>query len=200
MMTTSHTMTMEAKPLLFARALTFPSQHKLVSWTAQHSQTDLNRVRDLTLRLSDIDLTSLLEGNPRGGVWSLYAVHLAELQSSLRHLPNLKKLTVVPPRNMHSTLLRGFYLTLLSMIPKLWPRLKLLVVHDDEGTLKAVPSLSQVAKVDLIPTLKSGADARNGRSLRQSSKERKVGRARVDSAVAQSDSSDTEMERQVMAC
>ncbi|OQO07981.1 hypothetical protein B0A48_06774 [Cryoendolithus antarcticus] len=199
-MTTSHTMTVEAKPLLFARALTFPSQHKLSSWTAQHSQTDLNRVRDLTLRLSDIDLTPLLEGNPRGGVWSLYAAHLAELQSSLRHLPNLKKLTVVPPRNTHSTLLRGFYLTLLSMIPKLWPRLKLLVIHDDEATLKAVPSLSQVAKVDLIPTLKSGADARNGRSLRQSSKERKVGRARVDSAVAQSDSSDAEQEAERMMC
>nr|OQO15593.1 hypothetical protein B0A51_17719 [Rachicladosporium sp. CCFEE 5018] len=200
MMTTSHTMTVEAKPLLFARALTFPSQHKLLSWIAQHSQTDLNRVRDLTLRLSDIDLTPLLEGNPRGGVWSFYAAHLAELQLSLRHLPNLKKLTVVPPRNMHSTLLRGFYLTLLSMIPKLWPRLKLLVIHDDEATLKAVPSLSQVAKVDLIPTLKSGADARNGRSLRQSSKERKVGRARVDSAVAQSDSSDAEQEAERMMC
>nr|OQO16612.1 hypothetical protein B0A51_18431 [Rachicladosporium sp. CCFEE 5018] len=200
LLTTSHAITMEAIPLLFARSLTFASQQKLLAWTPQHSPANLNSVRDLTLRLADIDLSPVLAGTIKGGVWSSYASHLAELSATLRHLPSLEKLTVVPPRNLHSTLLRGFYITLLSMLTKLWPRLKLLILHDDEDILRVVPSLGEVAQVEFVPTAKFGSGVRKGRALRPSSKERKGGSERVDSPMAEADSSDASSQGRRMEC
>ena len=49
---------------------------------------------------------------------------------------------------MHSQLLRGMYLSILALIPRVHPYLKLLVVHDDEeSVMKAVKILQNLPKV-----------------------------------------------------
>jgi hypothetical protein len=49
---------------------------------------------------------------------------------------------------MHSQLLRGMYLSVLALIPRLHPCLKLLVVHDDEeSVLRSVKALRNLPKV-----------------------------------------------------
>jgi hypothetical protein len=48
---------------------------------------------------------------------------------------------------MHSQLLRGMYLSLLALIPRLHPGLKLLIIHDEEATLDVVTALRGLPKV-----------------------------------------------------
>lgn len=48
---------------------------------------------------------------------------------------------------MHSQLLRGMYLSLLALIPRLLPGLKVLIVHDDAAILDVVEPLRGVRRV-----------------------------------------------------
>jgi len=77
----------------------------------------------------------------------MYEDELSRFDAALRSLPSLTEITIVPPRAMHSQLLKGMYLSLLALIPRLHPTLKLLVVHDEEATLDVVTALRGLPKV-----------------------------------------------------
>ena len=79
--------------------------------------------------------------------WSMYEDELSRFDAALRSLPSLTEITIVPPRAMHSQLLKGMYLSLLALIPRLHPGLKLLIIHDDEAMLDVVTALRNLPKV-----------------------------------------------------
>lgn len=162
LLTTCHQVQMEAQPLLYHRPINLSSQAKLFDWIDRSRAQNLKQVRHLALHLTDIDLSPLLSDRrqhqhnhpndddqmpqqdpspsqlPTPSAWTLYESELARLDTSLRSLPSLTELTLVPPRAMHSQLLRGLYLSLLALIPRLLPGLKVLVVHDDAAILDVV--------------------------------------------------------------
>lgn len=188
LLTTCHQLNMEAQPLLYHRPIKHSSQSKLFEWIKRSRAQNLKHVRSLTLHLTDIDLqTILLSPNRRPPTqpqhqnpnqkstqpppqhhqitptaYSLYELELSHLDSSLRALPNLAEITLVPPRAMHSQLLRGMYLSLLALIPRLHPGLKLLVVHDDAVVLDIVTALRDLPKV-LFKGSHGGKEGAEGR-------------------------------------
>ncbi|KAK5129447.1 hypothetical protein LTR08_003240 [Meristemomyces frigidus] len=135
---------MEAQPTLYQRPFTFASQATLFAFLARSRSVNLKRVRTLTLRLTDIDLSALLlDGTrqTRTSVWRLYQEQLERLDQALASLPSVAELTVTPPRASRSQLLRGLYLSFLALIPRRYPHLKRLVVDDEEELLESVPGL-----------------------------------------------------------
>lgn len=183
LLTTCHQLNMEAQPLLYHRPIKHSSQSKLFEWIKRSRAQNLKHVRSLTLHLTDVDLHTLLltpnrpSAQPqhqnlnqkptqpqqaRPTAYSLYELELSHLDSSLRALPNLAEITLVPPRAMHSQLLRGMYLSLLALIPRLHPGLKLLVVHDDAVVLDIVTALRDLPKV-LFKGSHGGKEGAEGR-------------------------------------
>ncbi|EME88588.1 uncharacterized protein MYCFIDRAFT_192721 [Pseudocercospora fijiensis CIRAD86] len=153
------------------RPVNFLSQKKLFTWIEQSQQQDLARVRTLSLRLTDIDLSSLLDPILSGGrretqsVWSLYNTELERLDGALRCLPGLEHLTIVPPSNNKSSLLSGIYRSFLSQIPKRCPKVQHLIVHDHESLLETVPGLKNIHKVDFEDAASSPSPIRSPNSL-----------------------------------
>jgi len=164
---------MEAQPLLYHRPIKLSSQSKLFDWINRSQLKNLKHVRNLSLQLTDVDMTQRTSSerlsqtkhqhspspspspsqqrqqyHQAPSAWSLYEEELCKFDAALRSLPNLTEITIVPPRAMHSQLLRGMYLSLLALIPRVHPCLKLLVVHDDEASvLKAVKALKNLPRV-----------------------------------------------------
>lgn len=143
---------MEAREVLYQRAPNFDSQAKLFTWIAKSTARNLNRVRTITLRLTDVDLNSLLEDSgpkrrTRSTLWSLYVRDRERLEQSLSALSNLSKLTIVPPQIGHSQLLKNLYHSFLAEIPRRCPRLKQMEIYDDERLLETVPELKKVRRV-----------------------------------------------------
>lgn len=143
---------MEAHEVLYQRPSSFNTQAKLFAWIERSRIANLNRVRKITLRLTDVDLTSLLETpsskrQTRTTVWSLYKDDLQKLEQSLSTLPNLSSLTIIPPKICHSHLLKNMYHTFLSEIPRRCPRLKRLEIYDSDNLLDTVPALKDVRHV-----------------------------------------------------
>jgi len=143
---------MEAQPTLYQRHLTFPSQASLFNWIERSRSINLSRVKILTLRLSDVDLSALLDeqnGRPatQPDVWTMYQDELEKLDRALESLPNIAELSVTPPKAGHSRLLRGMYLSFLGLIPHRYPRLKRLTVEDTEAILAKVPDLKDLGSV-----------------------------------------------------
>ena len=167
LITTCQKLNMEAQPLLYHRPIKLSSQTKLFDWVNRSRPQNLKHVRNLSLQLTDVDMT-LRASSGRSSqtpnqhqhqhqqhhhyqapsAWSLYEEELCNFDVALRSLPSLTEITIVPPRAMHSQLLRGMYLSLLALIPRVHPCLKLLVVHDDEASvLKAVKVLRNLPRV-----------------------------------------------------
>jgi len=144
---------MEARDSLYKRALVFDSQQKLFAWIAKSREANLGRVRRLTLRLTDIDLASLLKNEERRGeqqptIWSLYTAEFERLQHSLTLLSNASMLTVIPPKIGRSTLLRSMYRDFLSEIPKRCTKLAQLELCDSDcSILDEVPGLRVIRNV-----------------------------------------------------
>ncbi|KAK4493720.1 hypothetical protein PRZ48_014905 [Zasmidium cellare] len=141
---------MEASPTLYQRPVSFSSQAKLASWVDRTQEPDLKRVRTLSLKLTDIDMSSLfdedLRGNgPRPTAWSLYQRDIDNLDRALRSLPGLRNLSITPPERIHSQLLKAMYLSFLAMIPTRLPSLSQLTIHDDESLVNKVPSLKMLS-------------------------------------------------------
>jgi len=152
LLTTSQQLKMEAQPLLYQRPIKLSSQTKLFDWLRRSRASNLKQVKNLTLRLTDIDLSPLLDPDiirdePQTSAWTLYNDEIVRLDRAFRSLPALTELTVIPPRIIHSQLLRGLYLSLLALIPKHYPRLRLLVIHDESTILEAVTALQGLLKV-----------------------------------------------------
>ena len=143
---------MEARPTLYKRPTSFSSQAKLFEWIDRSRNQDLKRVRTLTLRLTDIDLSLLLDQSSptrttRASVWILYQSELERFDDALKALPSLSNLTIVPPKSGRSQLLKGLYHSLLGLIPKRCPKLGRLELQDSDEILEAVPSLKDVRGV-----------------------------------------------------
>lgn len=152
LLTTSHQLKMEAQPLLYQRPIKLSSQAKLFDWIRRSRSSNLRQVKNLTLRLTDIDLSPLLDPgilqtHPQISAWTLYNDEIAHLDRAFRAIPALVELTIIPPRIIHSQLLRGLYLSLLALIPDHYPRLRLLVIHDESAVLEAVAALQGLPKV-----------------------------------------------------
>lgn len=152
LLTTCRQLNMESQPLVYQRPIKLPSQARLFDWIEHSRPQNLKQVRHLSIQLTDVDLSPLLVPNrppdqsaPTAS--SLYENELARFDAALRSLPGLTELTVVPPRLLHSQLLRGMYLSLLALIPRLHPSLKLLIVHDDPAVLDVVSALQSLPKV-----------------------------------------------------
>jgi hypothetical protein len=159
LLTTCQKLNMEAQPLLYHRPIKLSSQSKLFDWVNRSRPQNLKHVRNLCLQLTDVDMTLRRPSSERSqskhqrhnqapSAWSLYEDELCNFDAALRALPSLTEITIVPPRAMHSQLLRGMYLSVLALIPRLHPCLKLLVVHDDEeSVLRSVKALRNLPKV-----------------------------------------------------
>ncbi|KAK5125834.1 hypothetical protein LTR85_012110 [Meristemomyces frigidus] len=146
---TSRQIAMEAKPTLYQRPLTFESQTQLYDWIERSRSSNLKRVRSLTLRLGDIDLSPLFDSRPqtRTSAWSLYQGEVEKLHRAFSELPNVSDLTITPPEAGHSQLLRSMYLSSMALVPRLYPELKHLTVDDTEAVLEKVPCLTQLSSV-----------------------------------------------------
>lgn len=140
---------MEARPTLYKRPTSFSSQAKLFEWIDRSRRQDLRRVRTLKLRLTDIDLSSLLDQSTptrttRASVWTLYQSELGRFDDALKALPNLSSLTIVPPESGRSQLLKGLYHSFLGLVTKRCPKLGRLELQDSDDILDAVPALKDV--------------------------------------------------------
>jgi len=145
-----HQINMEARPTLYQRPLSFTSQTDLFAWIGRSRSTNLKRVRDLTLRLTDVDLSPVLSPDHRQtrmSVWALYQSELERMDHALASLPNLAALTITPPGPSHSQLLRGMYFSILALIPQRHPKLHSLVIEDTIELLEKVPTLHQLASI-----------------------------------------------------
>jgi hypothetical protein len=165
LLTTSHSIKMEAQPLLYQRPIKLSAQSKLFDWTARSRASNLKQVRNLTLHLTDIDLSPLLDpdaifSQPPVTAWSLYEDEVVRFDNAFHLLSGLLELTIIPPRIMHSQLMRGLYHTLLSLIPRRYPRLRLLVIHDESAILDAVAALQGLPKVSFKAPVPSAGDGR----------------------------------------
>lgn len=158
LLSTSQQIHMEASPILYQRPISLSSQSKLSSWIARSSSTDLSRVRTLTLRLTDVDFSPLLQtppsasnrSAPRPTAWSLYQHELEMLDKALQSLPGLLDLTIIPPERSNSQLLRGMYLSFLGLIPERLPRLRRLTIHDAESVREKVPNLRKLSGAVIV--------------------------------------------------
>ncbi|SMQ48478.1 unnamed protein product [Zymoseptoria tritici ST99CH_3D7] len=134
----------------------FSSQAKLYTWLLRASDSEIKRLKVLTLRLTDIDLTPLFEdtssrpsaGEPRRNAWSLYQQDLAKLDRAMQALTGLTDLTIMPPEQ-RTALVRGMYLTALGIVAGRCKGLRCLTVRDEEGVREHVPGLKGLAKVVL---------------------------------------------------
>ncbi|KAK3072207.1 hypothetical protein LTR53_007238 [Teratosphaeriaceae sp. CCFEE 6253] len=145
-----HQINTEALPTLYQRRLTFNSQADLFTWLNRSRSTNLQRVRSLTLKLTDVDLAPVLDPAQRyssAGVWTLYQRELERLADALAALPKVTTLTVTPPTARHSQLLRGLYLSFLALIPRRLLKLARLEIEDSLAVLGTVPMLRQLKTV-----------------------------------------------------
>ncbi len=159
LLATCQQINMEAQEVLYRRPTSFSSQAKLFAWVERSRATNLNRVRTVTLHLTDVDLDALLDQSAskrstRTGVWSLYKQNLEMLNRSLSALPKLSSLTIIPPTIGRSHLLRNMYHSFLAEIPKRCPKLKRIEIHDSDELLHSVPQLNDIK--DVIFTESSG--------------------------------------------
>ena len=143
---------METSSILYERPVGFASQTKLFSWIERSKEQDLRRVKDLAIRLVDVDLTPLFNATPSQhsngpSAWDLYQRELVQLDEALLALPNLENLTIMPPDTHKSMFVRSMYTCFLARIPLRCPRLKRLTLHDDKYVLQRVPELQKLAKV-----------------------------------------------------
>lgn len=141
---------MEATPALYQRPVNFSSQAQLASWVGKSAEADLKRVTTLTLKLTDIEMSSLFDAGyssraSRATAWSLYKEELESLDRAFQWLPGLRHLAIIPPEKAHSQLLKAMYLSFLDMIPARIPSLSQLTIHDDECVLNKAPGLKQLS-------------------------------------------------------
>lgn len=145
-------MSTEAREMLYHRTPTFDCQSKFFTWISKSSVRNLNRVRTITVRLTDVDLESLLDESSskrrtRTTIWSLYRNDSHKLEQSLSALPNLSRLTIIPPELGHSLLLKDMYHSFLAEIPRRCLRLKELEISDSDSILEIVPALKEIRQV-----------------------------------------------------
>ena len=96
------------------------SQPCLESRTSAHALTSPDRHQSLSTPGSIYDqFSQTFQGNGPStkSAWSIYQEELSKLEKALRSLPNLSSLTIIPPKDNRSMLLRQFYRRFLGIIP-----------------------------------------------------------------------------------
>ncbi|KAK4570223.1 hypothetical protein LTR86_002303 [Recurvomyces mirabilis] len=139
---------MEARPILYQRPLTLISQAQFFELVQRSDPVDLLH----------ISLSSLLDGSARITAWALYQKELERLDRAFRTISGLRRLVLRPPAVSHSQLLRGMYLSFLSLIPQQHPSLQNLVIEDNKDLLNKVPSLRDLPNVHFTITTDSTPD------------------------------------------
>lgn len=148
---------MDTSSIIYDRPISFASQAKLFAWIDRSSEHDLQRVRHLTIQLTDVDLTPLCDptairhGGSSGNnnntnnnsntsntttaptAWDLYQRELIHLDAALAALPTLETLTIRPPDQHRSMFVRSMYTCFVARIPLRCPRLKLLTLYNNNN-------------------------------------------------------------------
>lgn len=149
---------MDTSSIIYDRPISFASQAKLFAWIDRSSEHDLQRVRHLTIQLTDVDLTPLCDptairhggssssnndtnNNSNTGsttttaptAWDLYQRELIHLDAALAALPTLETLTIRPPDQHRSMFVRSMYTCFVARIPLRCPRLKLLTLYNNNN-------------------------------------------------------------------
>ncbi|GIZ37653.1 hypothetical protein CKM354_000109500 [Cercospora kikuchii] len=190
---TCRTLYMEASPISYQRPVHFASQKKLFAWIDRSVTSELARVRFLTLRLTDVDLSSLFNSSPdlqghRISAWDLYQRELIRLDEALEALPGLSQLILVPPDKHKSVFLKSMYMCFLRRIPARCHKLERLIVHDDNSVLQKVPELRRLAKVVCDNSISSTSSSTLGDTSQAYSKVKREDRVVVKEEVASDES------------
>jgi hypothetical protein len=149
----------EALPLLYKRSAKFTSHTNFIKWTERSIKLNLEKITQLRLTLSDIDLTlfneyrTFLRPKHSVGIWKICNMDLKQLQQSFKKLPNLSSLTIIPPEHRSSAFRAGVYIPLLKSLPEICPCLRHLELHDDEELLDRIPALERVPNVTFTKAL-----------------------------------------------
>ncbi|KAK5108957.1 hypothetical protein LTR62_007672 [Meristemomyces frigidus] len=149
---------MKRQPLLCRRPLVLRSQAQLFDLLDHSEPKNLAQVRTVTLQLTDVDLTALMGRHARITAWTLYQRELERLDEALRSLAGLRDLTIIPPVDNHSQLLRALYISIVALVPKLLSQLQRLVIEDSDDLLEKVPTLSSLHDVRFTMTTTIAAD------------------------------------------
>lgn len=147
----------EAKGSLYARPLVFTSQSIWFDCLAFSDALHLRRVQTFTLRLTDLDVTVLLNNSETGPpsrppltLWELYSDECRKLEDALRRMPNITTFTLLAPSSMHSFLFQDLYRKFVRLVPETLPRLRTFDIPKDESEQpKGDRALNQAASVSL---------------------------------------------------
>lgn len=128
----------------------FRSQESLFLWLAKSASIELEHVKDISLRITDIDMMALFEPTPSTSpelrIWDMYEKELEKICGACGRLPNLCSLIILEPTDLHSYLFRDLYTRVLQRLPVCLPAgcslcvplsSKHLDVREDEGHVKA---------------------------------------------------------------
>jgi hypothetical protein len=149
----------EALPVLYKRSAKFTSQTNFIKWTERSTASNLDKITKLRLTLSDIDLSlfneyrTFLRPTQSIGIWRICNRDFKQLQQSLKKLPNLSSLTIIPPEHRSSAFRAGVYIPLLKSLPEICPSLRHLELHEEEDLLNRIPPLETIPKVTFTKAL-----------------------------------------------
>lgn len=123
----------EANKFLYQRPLNFPSQDCLLEWLRQARHDLFGHVVDISLSISDIDLSSILNPDPlcdesnaplRLRTWDLYEAELDKLNTAFAKLSKVKTITIRADPTHQSFLYRDFLSKVLDVLASVYPGLK----------------------------------------------------------------------------
>ncbi|KAK3703149.1 hypothetical protein LTR37_014626 [Vermiconidia calcicola] len=145
----------EGRPVSQAHSMSFDSQAEFLTWIDHSSGSDPPRIQSLVLRLTDVNLSALLDPRAcvdprkRVSVWDMYTIELEKLNKALQSLPNISSLTLISPETSSLAFGEILYQPLLHLIPQLWPRLQSLDLQESEGADQDIQNVKQDPAVPL---------------------------------------------------
>ncbi|KAF1347871.1 hypothetical protein BDV97DRAFT_400076 [Delphinella strobiligena] len=104
----------------------FRSQQSFFLWLAESPSIELEHVKDISLRITDIDMTALIKptpspSSPEPRIWDMYEKELEKICDGFGRLPNLTHVTILEPTALHSHLFRDLYTRVLQRLPVCLP-------------------------------------------------------------------------------
>lgn len=145
----------EAHKFLYQRPVVFRGQDALYHWLDGTSRIFLPQVTEISLKLQDVDLTSLLQADAspdqpstpvRLSIRELYEAELGRLEQALRKLGNVKTVIIRKISEQSSFLYRDFVTKCLALLSSVYPALTTLRLdgdfqHHDLAFLKCLKHL-----------------------------------------------------------
>lgn len=145
----------ESRAMLYHKPVRFRSQADLLEWTRRSSETNLMKVTNLTIQLTDIDLSPIMTEPAVGDTtpvtaWNLYQQETVNLQEAFSRLPSLSRITLLTPKKVQPQLLRVFYISVLQLIGAQYENLESFTVHDDDAILSSAPALQRLPTIQWV--------------------------------------------------